>query len=98
MAAEFRDIDPAESRLPPSRLSGADPYKLNRQIARFGSSTDGMPSVWVYEVSDGALEVVDGATRATCIAKPSPGRTIRVEVIGKLRGPRGQNPKIGDRR
>jgi hypothetical protein len=36
MAADLRDADPAELRLPPSRLSGADPYKLQRQIARFG--------------------------------------------------------------
>jgi hypothetical protein len=43
MAADFRDVDPAELRLPPSRLSGADPYKLQRQIARFGKSTAGMP-------------------------------------------------------
>lgn len=49
MAADFRDVDPAELRLPPSRASGADPYKLQRQIARFGSSTTGMPPVWVYE-------------------------------------------------
>jgi hypothetical protein len=97
MATDFRDVDPAELRLPPSCLSGADPYKLNRQIVRFGRSTDGMPPVWDYEGSDGVLEIVNGATRAARIAKPSPGSTIRVEVIGTLRGPRGQNPKIGDR-
>lgn len=97
MKADFRDVDPAELRLPPSRLSGADPYKLQQQIARFGASMDGLPPVWVYEGSDGALEIVDGVTRATRIAKLLPGHTICVEVIGKLRQPRGQNPKIGDR-
>jgi hypothetical protein len=97
MAADFRDVDPADLRLPPSRSSGADPYKLQRQIARFGSSLDGMPPVWVYEGSDGALEIINGATRATRAAKLAPGRRIRVEVIGKLRQPRGQNPRIGDR-
>jgi hypothetical protein len=97
MATDFRDVDPAELRLPPSRLSGADPYKLQPQIARFGKSTDGMPPVWVYEGSDGALEIVDGATRATRLAKVAPGNKIRVEVIGKLRQPRGQYPKVGDR-
>lgn len=97
MAADFRDVDPAELRLPPSRLSGADPYKLQQQIARFGSATVGMPPLWVYEGSDGALEIVDGATRATRIAKLAPGSKIRVEVIGRLRQPRGQNPRIGDR-
>jgi hypothetical protein len=96
MAADFRDVDPAELRLPPSRSSGADPYKLQRQIARFGKSSGGMPPVWVYEGSDGALEIVDGVTRATRIAKLSQGLTIRVEVLGKLRHPRGHYPKIGD--
>jgi hypothetical protein len=97
MAANFRDVDPAELRLPSSRLSGADPYKLQQQIARFGASSGGMPPVWVYEGSDGVLEIVDGVTRATRIAKLDPGRTIRVEVIGALRQPRGQIPRIGDR-
>ena len=45
MAADFRDVDPAELRLPPSGLSGADLYKLQRQIARFGKSAVGMPPV-----------------------------------------------------
>jgi hypothetical protein len=66
--ADFRDVDAAELRLPPSRFSGADPYKLQRQIARFGASTVGMPPVWVYEGSDGVLEIINGATRATRIA------------------------------
>jgi hypothetical protein len=96
MAAVFRDVDPAGLRLPPSRLSGADPYKLQRQIARFGKSAVGMPPVWVYEGSDGVLEIVNGVTRATRIAKLAPGNTIRVEVIGQLRRPRCHYPKIGD--
>lgn len=68
--ADFRQIDPAELRLPPSRyLSGADPYKLQQQIARFGASLDGMPPIWVYEGADGVLEIIDGTTRATRAAK-----------------------------
>jgi hypothetical protein len=97
MAADFRDVDPAELRLPLSRLAGADPYKLQRQIARFGPSTDGMPPIGVYEGSDGVLEIINRATRATRIAKLAPVTKVRVEVIGTLRQPRGQNPKVGDR-
>ena len=96
IAADVRDVDPAKLRLPPSRLSGADPYKLQRQIARFGKSTAGMPPVWVYEGSNRVLEIVNGVTRATRIAKLAPGTTIRVEVIGQFRRPRGHYPKIGD--
>ncbi len=98
MAADFRDVDPAELRLPPSRFSGADPYNLQRQIARFGASTVGMPPVWVYEGSDGVLEIINGATKGAPYPQArARARLIRVEVIGKLRGPRAHYPKVGDR-
>jgi hypothetical protein len=56
-----------------------------------------MPALWVYEGSDGVLEIVDGVTRATRVAKLAPGCNVQVEVIGRLRQPRGQNPRIGDK-
>jgi len=93
--AEFRDVDPRELRVPPSRPQ-ADPLKLQRQIARFGRSAVGMPPLWVYEASDGVLVLYNGVTRATRIAKLSPGMLIRVEVIGKLRRAFAGDPKIGD--
>jgi hypothetical protein len=93
MAADFRDVDPAELRLPSSRARGADPYKLQRQIAKYGTSVIGMPPVLAYEGSDGVLELVDGATR---VAKLLPGITIRAEVIGKLQRPHAQDRRIGD--
>ena len=55
MAADFRDVDPGELRVPPSRRQGADPGKLARQISLFGRSAVGMPPPWVYEGSDGVL-------------------------------------------
>src|SRR3954463_12366245 len=96
MPADFRDIDPRELRLPSSRFSGADPAKLQRQIAQFGRSTAGMPPLWVYEAADGVLVVYNGVTRATRVAKLLPGALIRVEVIGHLRRPHAGSPKIGD--
>jgi hypothetical protein len=51
----------------------------------------------MYEGSNGVLEIVDGVTRATRVAKLTPGCRVHVEVIGRLRQPRGQNPRIGDR-
>lgn len=98
MGIDLRDVDPAELRLPPSRVSGADPCKLQLQIARFGKSTDGMPPLWVYEGSDGVLEIVNGVTRATRVAKLAPSVMIRVEVIGRLKQPRSHYPRIGDQR
>jgi len=44
MATQVLDVDPRTLHVPPSRLSGADPFKLQRQIAQFGSSTVSMPA------------------------------------------------------
>ena len=96
MAADVRDVDPAELRLPSSRSSGADPAKLQRQIAKHGTSTAGMPPLVVYEGSDGVLEIYDGVTRATRVAKLLLGTTVRVEVIGKLKRPKGKSRRVGD--
>ena len=69
----FLDVDPRTLHVPPSRLSGADPFKLQQQIARFGAGTAGMPPPWVYRGSDGALLIYNGVTRATRIARLAPG-------------------------
>jgi hypothetical protein len=92
---DFRDVDPRDLRVPPSRAQGADPAKLQRQIALFGSSQVGMPAPWVYEGSDGVLMLYNGVTRATRIAKLAPGTLIRVEVIGRLPKAFAAEPKIG---
>lgn len=93
---DFRDVNPRELRVPPSRSEGADPAKLARQISLFGRSMLGMPPPWVYEGTDGVLMLYNGVTRATRIAKLAPGTLIRIEVIGKL--PRACAPfsTIGD--
>jgi len=67
--------------------------KADRQI---GSSTDGMPPLLAYEGSDGVLELVDGVTRASRVAKLLPGTKVRVEVLGKLKGPKAESRKVGD--
>lgn len=89
-------VDPAELRVPPSRPCGADPGKLHRQIAAFGTSSTGMPNPWVFEGTDGVLMLYNGVTRATRIAKLSPGTAIRVEIIGRLKAPLAERPRIGD--
>ena len=93
---DFRDVDPRELRVPPSRDQGADPVKLTRQISLFGASMAGMPVPWVYEGSDGVLMLYNGVTRATRIAKLAPGVLICVEVVGKLPKAFASAPKIGD--
>src|SRR4051812_3919169 len=93
---EFLDVDPRSLHLPSSRLSGADPVKLQDQILRFGSSVAGMPPVLAYRGSDAAIMIYDGVTRATRVARLLPGRTIRVEVMRDLARPVGQLPLLGD--
>jgi hypothetical protein len=93
----FLDVDPRTLHLPPSSRFGADPGKLQRQIARFGRSTVGMPAPWVYRGSDGALVITNGVTRATRVAKLLPGVLMRVEVIGDQKTPVGHYPTVGDR-
>ena len=92
----FRDVDPRTLHVTSSRPSGADPYKLQRQIAKFGSSAAGMPPPWVYEGADGGLVIFNGVTRATRIAKLAPGTLIRVEIIGPTKARVGKLPTIGD--
>ena len=85
----FVDVDPRTLHLPTTRLTGADPYKLQRQIAQFGSSVQGMPMPVVYRGKDGALLLYNGVTRATRVAKLLPGHLIRVEILDDL-------PTVGD--
>jgi hypothetical protein len=93
----IREVDPGELRLPPSRASGVDPWKLHQQIRQFGSSRGGMPPILVYEDPDGILEISDGVTRATRIAKLAPGHTVPVVVIGQYRRSRAGSPCVKDR-
>ncbi len=94
--SELLDVDPRTLRLPPSSRSGADPAKLQRQIARHGKSVIGMPRLVVYRGIDGELIVYDGVTRATRVAKLLPGQTVPVEVIGSLSSPGASYPTVGE--
>ena len=42
---------------------GADPVKLHRQVAKYGTSVHGMPPLDVKRGSDGELVIHDGVTR-----------------------------------
>ena len=92
----FLDVDPRTLRLPRSRSSGADPYKLHRQIAQFGKSVQGMPPVEVSRGSDGELVINNGVTRATRVAMLRPGTLVTVEVIDDLPVAVGSYLSIGD--
>lgn len=70
--------------------------KLQRQMSLYGTSVDGMPALWVYRGTDGALMIYDGVTRATRVAMLLPGMRVRVEVIGVLRAPCGHLPTVGE--
>jgi hypothetical protein len=94
---EFLEVDPATLHLPSSRRDGADPAKLQRQIARHGRTLQGMPRVLVYRGTDGALMITDGVTRATRAAKLCPGKLVPVEVLGALPQPFGPLPTVKEK-
>ena len=94
---EFLQVDPALLHLPGSRREGADPLKLRRQLARYGTSIDGMRPLEVKRGTDGKLVIYDGVTRATRAAKYLPGTLITVEVTGNLNGPVGGLPTVGEK-
>lgn len=97
MTPTIQEVDPATLRLPASRDGGADPWKLHQQIRQYGSSTVGMPTILVYADSDGVLEIMDGVTRATRIAKLLPGETVPVKIIGRYKNKQANTTSIGDR-
>src|ERR1700693_1081964 len=70
---EFLQVDPASLHLPGSRRDGADPAKSQRQVAKHGTSIEGMPPPEIKRGSDGELVIYDGVTRATRAAKYLPG-------------------------
>jgi hypothetical protein len=97
MSQPVRRVDPNDLRLPPSRATGAEPWKLHRQVRKFGSSAAGMPPIFVYEDPDGVLEISDGVTRATRIAKLAPAQSVPVIVIGRYGHSRAAAPRVRDR-
>jgi hypothetical protein len=97
MGSATFQVSPRILHLPPSRLQGADPLKLRRQIAQFGKSMTEMPALEVYQDPAGRLMVWNGVTRATRVAKLIPGATVPVVVIGILRKHFDILPTIEDR-
>jgi hypothetical protein len=91
------EVDPAELRLPPSRREGADLWKLRRQVLTYGDRRDGMPPLLVWEDPDGLLEIIDGVTRATRIAKLAPGTMVPVAIIGHFRRSRASSPTVREK-
>ena len=73
---ESLQVDPASLHLSGSRRDGADPVKLQRPLAKHGTSIEGMPPPEVKRGTDGELVIYDGVTRATRVAKYLPGTTI----------------------
>jgi hypothetical protein len=78
--SEIIEVDPGVLRLPWSRRDGADPWKLQRQIAKHGKSVQGMPHLVGIRGKNGEIKLMDGVTRATRVAKLVPGQKVSVEI------------------
>jgi hypothetical protein len=97
MVPKLLQVDPAMLRLPKSRNQGADPVKLQLQIARFGKGTSGMPPPWVTRDKNGELRILDGVTRATRVAKLLPGALLTVLVTAEEPNKEySRSPRVGD--
>jgi hypothetical protein len=95
---EFIQVDPRTLHLPPGRVSGADPVKLARQIGQHGRSIAGLPPPLVVRAKAGALQLIDGVTRATRVGKLLPGQQITVEVIeNRPKLDLSRFPTVGDK-
>jgi hypothetical protein len=95
---EFLDVDPRTLHLPSSRIAGADPVKLAVQFSKYGLSITGVPVPWVERDGNGRLQLIDGVTRATRVAKFLLGRLLRVEVIADHPNEDFRRfPTVGDR-
>jgi hypothetical protein len=92
-------VDPGLLRLPPSRRSGADTFKLAEQYRRFGDSIVGMLPIEVTEGADGEMMINDGVTRATRIYRFAPsGTKVPVVVIEqRLKMKLSNLPRISER-
>jgi len=77
----FLDVDPQTLLVTTQRRDGPDLWKLHQQIIKYGSSTAGMPAIWVEEDSVGRFMIVNGVTRAIRAARYAPGVLVRVEVV-----------------
>lgn len=97
MSPRYLNVDPGSLRLPSTRLGGADPVKLQRQLNRHGLRTTGMPPIFVVRGSDGELMIVDGVTWATRVAKYIPGTLVPVEVTNDVPAALGHLPAVKDR-
>ena len=96
MALFIVEVDPRELRVPSQSCQGADPAKLHRQISKFGAAQVGMPLIWAYQSVDDVFVITNGVTRATRMAKLTPGTLVRVEVIGRVNRDCAALPTIGD--
>jgi hypothetical protein len=94
---EFLEIDPATLRLPGSRIDGADPAKLYRQIAKHGKSLEGMPPILVSRAKDGELVINKGVTRASRAARLRPGALVPVDVIDDYPVAGSRLPTVGEK-
>lgn len=92
----YVEVDPRALRVSSQRMSGADPWKLQRQIALFGKSIVGMPMIEVEEDADGLLGILDGMTRATRVAKFLPGTRLTVAITGPAMKSLAKRPTIAD--
>ena len=77
----FREVDPGDLHLPPSRPDGPNAARYQRQVQRYGGRVKGIPTLEVAEGKHGAFMINNGVTRAVRVFNLSPGTRVPIEVI-----------------
>jgi len=99
MSPQRREVDPGDLRLPSvGQAASTLGSGIRRSVRQFVARRDDLPPILVHEDPDGVLEITDGVTRATRVAKLTPGEPVPVVVIGRYRRSRASSPRVRDRR
>ena len=80
MSDIVRYVQPGSLHVPPERLDGADPMKLQDQYNEHQFNLSEMPPLEVIETAGGKLVIFNGVTRATRSYMIDPNRTVPVVI------------------
>lgn len=86
MSDIIRYVLPGGLHVPPERVDGADPMKLQDQYNEHGSDLSQIPPLEIIEAANGALVIYNGVTRATRSYMVDPTRVVPIIITSSLPG------------
>lgn len=80
MSETIQYILPGKLRVPPERVDGADPMKLQDQFNEYENNLSQLPPLEVIAAAGEALVIFNGVTRATRSYMVDPGRVVPIII------------------